>query len=262
MNNDQLTAPQKIFKSVKTLKDWYKIPLDKLGIFSTITYTSRSGIEATCRTKSTDVNEIIVCLSGHEYPKKYLKVQNDAVIFDLGANIGGFGLYFDSVNKNVRYKGYAFEPFSGNMNLLKHNYELNHITKFKTYEAAISDINGTVKFNDNVSYDAMHISGNNKGINVESHTLSTFCKQNKISIIDLLKMDIEGGEYAILKHDITFIKKYVRTIIMEYHELNNNTPADWSKIFPLSTHDIQDIHRGLTNGVICIYNKKLLLGGI
>jgi hypothetical protein len=48
-------------------------------------------------------------------------------------------------------------------------------------------------------------------------SLKDFCKNKKIKVIDFLKMDIEGGEYEIVRalcEDKTLIIKY---LMLEYH---------------------------------------------
>ena len=47
-----------------------------------------------------------------------------------------------------------------------------------------------------------------------------FCKKNKIESVDLLKMDIEGSEYEVFSSSLGFIKKHVKSIFVELHNLD------------------------------------------
>ena len=52
---------------------------------------------------------------------------------------------------------------------------------------------------------------------VETITLSAFCRQKNIEHIRLLKMDIEGSEFDVFRADAEFICRHVDILFTEYH---------------------------------------------
>lgn len=85
------------------LKNWPMLLKDKTIGGENILYQFRSGEVIECRTKSTDINEAIVVLSGIEYPEQYCKLKNTtkSIIVDIGANIGSFSIYAHKINKSI-----------------------------------------------------------------------------------------------------------------------------------------------------------------
>lgn len=134
--------------------------------------------------------------------------KNARTVFDLGANRG------DTVDK---YKNlfagadiYAFEPYPASFNILnaKHGSD-PHI---KCLPLAVSDSDGesTLHINSNVDTNSILPSAkaglssdaqvnNVSKITVKAITIDSFCKTNKLDKLDILKMDIQGGELAALK---------------------------------------------------------------
>src|SRR3954470_15540649 len=94
-----------------TMANWPRVLADKAGVRSVLEYRTRSGTRILCRARSTDINEAVVVLAGIEYPARYLRLTDGAVVLDVGANIGAFSLFLDAVNARVRYRSFAFEPF-------------------------------------------------------------------------------------------------------------------------------------------------------
>lgn len=79
---------------IKNLKNWPVLLKDKIVGGTNILYRFRSGEVIECRTKSTDINEAVVVLSGIEYSEQYCRLDTEIqpVIVDIGANIGSFSI--------------------------------------------------------------------------------------------------------------------------------------------------------------------------
>ncbi len=109
------------------------------------------------------------------------------VVMDIGALAGEFSAYIYDLAKEI----YAIEPYSEHFKELKENIKDFELTKIKPFNIALAGHNGTGKL-------AVALRGSHKldeeGVEVETQTLATFMKNNDISHIDLLKIDIEGGE--------------------------------------------------------------------
>ena len=150
------------------------------------------------------------------------------MVFDLGGNIGSFSLYFDMLYKDQNYEGHVFEPHPGNFDLLERNLRLNDVKNFKPVMKAVSGINGQLKFDISGGYDEFRIDSKSKRyITVEAVRLSDYCRDNGIDGIDLLKMDIEGGEYDIFRHETDFMMRTVKTIMLEYHNIDESNSIDY-----------------------------------
>jgi FkbM family methyltransferase len=203
----------------RTIANWWLVPLDKAGLVREPVYRARGGLEFRCRSRSTDINEITACASGAEYPAELVRLPPGATVVDLGANIGGFTAYCAQVNRGVEFSGHAVEPSSANAALLRDNLARNGISQVAVHQIAIDGADGQVTLdisgeNDSFRLDA---AASTRGEVVEARTLSSFCRDHGIADIDLLKMDVEGSEYAIIGADRYFIVGHVKALILEYH---------------------------------------------
>ena len=136
-----------------------------------------------------------------DYISQYLKPGN--VFVDIGANIGLFSL---NASKIVGDKGkvISFEAFSSNYRQFKNNIEINNFKNIISENKAISNQNSTVEilYNEgdhNIGMASSFLKHFTSKEIVESITLDDYASNNSIEKIDLIKIDIEGGEYnAIL----------------------------------------------------------------
>lgn len=210
---------------IRHLKNWPALFKDKIIGGSNILYQFRSGEVIECRTKSTDINEAIVVLSGIEYPEQYCRLNNerDAIILDIGANIGSFSIYARRINKRLNPTIYAFEPHPDNASLTEANFKRNKLVNYHIIRKAVAGVDGVASFDTSGAFDSFKINTqSSKSIEVSTIKLSTFCSNNNINTIHLLKMDIEGGEYDVIEHDLNFINEKVKMMLIEYHNIDVN----------------------------------------
>lgn len=135
------------------------------------------------------------------------------VIFDVGAHVGSVTEIYRKVFPTASI--YAFEPTTASFaELQKHTVTDK---KFYAYQMAIGEKKGTVMFNNNVApmtnsllpadagnvhdwdYLGDDIYNCIEQVKVDSTTIDQFCEENAITHIDILKMDIQGYEYAALQ---------------------------------------------------------------
>jgi hypothetical protein len=57
---------------------------------------------------------------------------------------------------------------------------------------------------------------------VQIHSLRDFLDNEKIKIVSLLKMDIEGGEYGVFSACMPADFARIKTVIMEYHNYSGS----------------------------------------
>lgn len=134
-------------------------------------------------------------------PEGVLK-EEEMVVIDIGANIGYFSLFIFFRFPKARV--YAFEPMPYNYALLEQSKKKYVGFKFFPANKAISDSNSAIELHASKldGYTTMasifNSPGNSHTIKVDAMTLVDAMNQNDLERIDLLKLDCEGAEYAIL----------------------------------------------------------------
>ena len=134
-------------------------------------------------------------------------------VIDVGANIGTTVL---PASKKVGKKGrvIAFEPQTIIAQCLQTNLTLNNIKNVIVYNIALSDKDGWAKLNDNEftesgRYGEAGISEN--GTDIKTMKLDDL----KLNSCSLIKLDIEGHEWAAMQGASNFILRHRPTIYME-----------------------------------------------
>jgi FkbM family methyltransferase len=160
------------------------------------------------------------------YTPKYFYIKPKDNIIDIGSHIGIFSIY--AAKKANKGKVYAFEPISSNYSILKDNIYLNSIKNIYTENIGISYKRGKKKIYINNRNSAGHSSyiykKNDKYIIANMNTLQNIIKRNKISKVNLLKIDCEGAEYDILLSCSENILRKIDKIALEYHFFKNKNP--------------------------------------
>jgi FkbM family methyltransferase len=129
-------------------------------------------------------------------------------IFDVGANNGDTVLAYASLFPEADI--YAFEPFPDTYKGMVEN--TRNKAKLYPFEKAVSDrvgmsvfhVNNSVHTNSLLASKEMGLNSDrqvqSKGIiEVETIAIDGFCAEHKVQQIDILKLDIQGGELAALK---------------------------------------------------------------
>ena len=174
-----------------------------------------------------DLNALIEVFYDEEY--NWFPVDQPSVIIDLGAHIGDTAVYYHTHFPNAKI--IAVEPMPENYQLLDMNIFENNLTDVFTYQLAISNkTNDIVLHTDqenNWHSTASVVPGNWTGtqntipITVATKTLDYFIDQAltqfNVKYIDLLKVDIEGAEQAVLIQGKKQLKDNVKFINCEFH---------------------------------------------
>lgn len=208
---------------LKNLKNWPILFTDKILGGDNILYRFRSGDVIECRTKSSDINEAVVVLSGIEYAEQYCRLNTEIqpIIVDIGANIGSFSVYAHRLNKHLNPNIYAFEPHPDNVKLTEANFKRNGLSNYHIVQKAVAGTDGVASFDISGAFDSFKLNTKStESIEVQTTKLSTFCHSHGIEVIHLLKMDIEGGEYDVIENDLDFINKNVEVMFIEYHNFD------------------------------------------
>lgn len=139
---------------------------------------------------------------------------HEGVIIDVGAHIGTHTI---RASKNLGKNGrvICFEPNKNNFKLLKENLSLNKVTNVSAYNAACSDKSELLFMHGahGGSY-ATHLQGKD-GQEIRAFALDTLISKEKLSRVDLLKVDVEGFEQEVFKGGYKLISKFKPAIIFE-----------------------------------------------
>ena len=153
--------------------------------------------------------------------------KKNAVILDVGANIGLSVLYFKDVAKKI----YAIEP-----NNDYYQFLMNNVSKYrnvKVFNLGLGAENGTGKLISNPGEERME-STVARGVNTQPFqmmTIDRFFKENKIKHIDVMKIDTEGSEYPIfMSEGFKKVADKIDFIVGESHYVPD--------LFPEYLHDI------------------------
>lgn len=240
---------------VRTIANWPQVGVAQFRDGSTVEYKTRNGMKFRCRTKSPDTKEVVAIASGLEYDPALLHVDDGAVVFDVGANIGAFAILLDHLNHGRTYRGFAFEPLPANVEMLERNLALNGVEQFEVVSAVIGPVDGTMTIDDALAFNAVKIA--NSGRTVDSHRLSTFASKHSIDRIAMLKMDIEGAEYDILEADIEFVRESVDALFLEFHRVDGDGRySEWIESQLSPAFDVRLMHEVENNGVIYASRRK------
>ncbi len=150
----------------------------------------------------------------------YLK--DDAVILDIGANIGNHSLYWAKASSKKIKKIYAFEPVQDTFNILKKNVEINNLENtIELYNIGLSDKSSKATY---MTYNRANIGDTHL---VENETGDMELKRlDDIdfpeSKIDFVKIDVESMEIPLLKGAKQTLLKYKPSFIFIESEYQIN----------------------------------------
>ena len=144
------------------------------------------------------------------------------VIFDIGACDGYTSKVFNGLFPGSRI--YAFEPFPDSFALLKatadsiknvsaHQYALsNHVGHTSFFVNKSKATNSLLPAKNTNSFIDDHVVFENK-ISVETTTLDNFVEEHHINVIDILKLDVQGGELMVLEGAKNLLSQHRAKII-------------------------------------------------
>lgn len=152
--------------------------------------------------------EITPLLMEIYFYKQYSRMNNFIpkrgwVVIDCGATAGEFSIY--AASKCARC--FAIEPYPLHFKELKRNIKLNSLDKKITplNIAVSSKVSKTL------------IKNGNKCFFSKTTTLDNLIKKYHVKSVELIKIDVEGYEFEVLKGAKTIIEKFRPKIIAEIH---------------------------------------------
>jgi FkbM family methyltransferase len=223
---ESFRSPRKVLRrlrlaplAARTLRSWPRYLWHyALGLVPASPYQFRNGARLQIG-RGVDHVPIIEIFMRNDYGE----VPDGAVVLDLGANIGAFSVYAATTARAVTV--FAYEPMSDFFRLLQHNVRINgldHNVKF--FNVAVGSdsrdrnlIVGSERFSFPTTVDALY--RGTSTLRVPCTSLEQIFSANRLSRVDLLKIDCEGAEYEILYGSPPRIFEKIVEIRLEYHDL-------------------------------------------
>jgi len=144
--------------------------------------------------------------------QKFFKVEEGDIVFDVGSSVGPFTHLIKEQNPE---KVYCFEPHP---ELFKDLVENVQDTNIICTNKAIGPEDGSLTTCGMFNQDLVYASEDENRSTIPSVNFINFVKENKITRIDFLKSDCEGGEYDIFNDEnMDWIRKNVRKVAGEWH---------------------------------------------
>ncbi|WP_420385213.1 FkbM family methyltransferase [Roseivirga sp.] len=174
-----------------------------------------------------DIGHIPIIYNGF-YEKEVTKVvlrlaKQGGILIDVGANYGYFSCIWAYQNKKNR--AHAFEASSLNITPLKNNIDKNNLTsQVKVVPYALGKENGVLNFchereKQQTGWGGFTLDKKRKSELVEVQTLDTYTQINKITTIDLLKIDTEGADAWVLQGASQLLKEQrIKHIFFEHNQ--------------------------------------------
>ena len=183
-------------------------------------------------------------------------------IFDVGANIGIYSLTAAAAHPHAEI--HAFEPTPELVHALTGNVQLNGLHNVIINRTAVGGADGSGALhrcegsdssNEGMNFvtpeeatastnetNADHTAQNDT---VQVVSLDSYCRAHNISFIDLMKVDVEGGEYDVLAGAQTMLsEKAIGCIFIEL--------AEWAA--NRSGHSVRDVVRLLTQAGYALFH--------
>lgn len=123
------------------------------------------------------------------------------ICLDIGGNIGYYSINFSRFSSSSG-KVYVFEPVERNELVIRLACKLNNLNNIEVIRSAVSDCNGDVLLNIPENDSAYAYLADNSGlgsVSVSCITLDKFIATKNIKKVSVLKIDVEGAEYKVLK---------------------------------------------------------------
>jgi len=158
------------------------------------------------------------CLD-RDYEVNATAIQDHWTIIDIGAGLGDFAISVAYEHPTCRV--YAYEPFPESYKLLIENIALNGVNNVIVFPIAVgarSEQMTLYATGTAVQHTTTQASSLTEAISVQGLCMDDVFGANALTTCDFLKMDCEGGEYAILFNASPATLEKIGHISLEYHD--------------------------------------------
>lgn len=161
-------------------------------------------------------------------------VKKEDLFFDVGSNLGHYSLLLSGIKDCYSY---AFEPVPDTFKQLKRNIELNGLqSKIDYHNIGFAEHEDTLFFTTHRG--TMNRIANQKtesSVAVRVTTLDEFCRQ-EIKIPTVLKIDVEGFEYFVIKGASALLSRpELKVILIEFNNSGQHYGISDDTVFEILT---------------------------
>jgi len=143
-------------------------------------------------------------------------IQPGMTVIDVGANVG---VYTFSAAREVGEEGkvIAIEPFAPCVTCLEETKRVNNLSQVVIKQAAASDRSGTLRLATFASseFNAVTTDTDAPGMEVEAIALDDLIQTEGLTRVDVLKIDAEGHELAVLQGSEKLLDQFAPVIMYE-----------------------------------------------
>jgi FkbM family methyltransferase len=201
--------------------DEFKIALESHGKTALVDLCTADGLKITMRQNYGDAMTLAEIFLDNAYVRD-INLPSNPVVIDIGGFIGDFSLY--AVKRLNARRVIVCEPSPRNWRLLLKNIANNG------YEGRIEPVNKAVTDGRNamMNIDApdecqcmvsAYFPSEQPLSAVPGISLAQLLQDHGVESVDFLKIDCEGGEYAILEITSADVFSRIRNIVFEYHQI-------------------------------------------
>ncbi len=158
----------------------------------------------------------------YEYAKQKafkMEIKPGDVIYDLGANVGFYSLLASTL-AGPTGQVFSFEPAPDNVKYLRAHIELNAVKNVSVFDAAVGRTAGLASFDRGTDGFTGRLEGEvgRQGeLLVRTVALDDLVQAGEIAPPDVIKCDIEGGEYDALVGASAILAKYAPIVFLASH---------------------------------------------
>lgn len=169
-------------------------------------------------------------------------LNENSIVFDLG---GYQGQWSSDIFSKYSCTVFIFEPFEKYSENIKQRFQSNN--RIKTFPFGLAEKNKIEKLSILADGSSMFRAGTDAA-EIKLVEAKEFIQQNNILKIDLMKINIEGGEYDLLNHLIaTDLVKNIQNIQVQFHD-----------VFPDAEARMKDIQNELSKTHLLTYQYKFM----
>lgn len=233
-------------------KYWYQIFIHRLFNIPINKVQLRSGLVVIGGARSLILDLVDEIFIKKVYNPKFMEIDINDTVMDVGANIGVFSLFAAKMGAN---KIYSVEPLAKNIQLIKQNFQINRLLEPITIKMAVSEKIGLKRLylGDIDSHGLLfeHHNDFKKYVIVKTTNLANIFKKYKIKKLDFLKIDCEGSEGEIVKYTEGSTWQKISKVAIEYHDnISRLSHGDIIKILKKNGYKINVVKAGSFFGYI------------
>jgi FkbM family methyltransferase len=185
------------------------------------------------------------------FRREYKVDSSCRLIVDAGANIGTFSLF--AAREAAKARIIALEPFPVTRARLEGHVARNQLgERVACRPWALGRADAARRMDDSSEISQSRgLCGEGTtggGVPVEAVTLATLWQREGLDQVDLLKMDIEGGEHEVIPATPPEVLRKALALAMEYHP-NGSKDELFSRLRDAGFALVQDAPAGLNSGV-------------